>query len=236
MSQGGTAPDAEATDPGVAWRGAHAALTSRNQPARAFFTQLLPDGPYRRELQARGGEARGRPAAERITAWTQLLGEAVDDTMAAKCIAALARLGVWPPQADELRARSVLPADHYDTLQAVYHARSGEPGIGIARLRELADTTMLAALQLIQLLEEYAGSSAWCSAAPPASAPSATSRSSSSLCSPATTPTSNRPSACSGNSPSTRPPDWSPARNMSWRPWPRNSDSDLSPTLNASVH
>jgi len=156
-SQGGTALDAEATDPDVAWRGAHAALTSRNQPAREFFTQVLPDGPYRRELQALDSEARGRLAAERITAWTRLLAEAADDTMAAKCIAALARLGVWPPQADELRARSVLPADYYDTLQAVYRARSGEPDIAIARLRELADTTMLAALQLIQLLEEYAG-------------------------------------------------------------------------------
>jgi hypothetical protein len=157
VSEGGTALDAEATDLGVAWRGARAALTSRNQAAREFFTQVLPDGPYRRELRALDGEARGRPASEQIAAWTQLLEEAADDTMAATCVAALVRLGVWSPKADELRARSVLPADHYDTLRAVYRARSGEPDIGIARLRELADTAMIAALQLIQLLEEYAG-------------------------------------------------------------------------------
>ena len=35
--------------------------------------------------------------------------------------------------------------------------RSGEPGVGIARLRELADKSLLAAGELVQLLEEDAG-------------------------------------------------------------------------------
>lgn len=69
----------------------------------------------------------------------------------------LARLGVWPSQADELRGRSVLPADLYDTLKAVCRARSGEPDVGVAKLRELAERSVLAAGELVQLLEEDAG-------------------------------------------------------------------------------
>lgn len=45
VSEAGAALDAEATEPGVARRGAHAALASRNRPACEFFIQVLPDGP-----------------------------------------------------------------------------------------------------------------------------------------------------------------------------------------------
>src|SRR5260370_31315901 len=144
-SEAGSALDAEATEPGVARRGAHAALTSGNRPAYEFFMQVLPDGPYRRELQALDDYDPGRPATERIAAWTRLLDEAADDAMAARRIAVLARLGVWPAEADELRGRSVLPADLYDTLKAVCRARSGEPDVRVAKLRELAEKSVLAA-------------------------------------------------------------------------------------------
>jgi Domain of unknown function (DUF4365) len=157
VSEAGTALDAEATAPGVARRGAHAALASRSRPAYEFFMQLLPDGPYRRELQALDNDDQGRTAQEKIAAWTRLLDDPADDAMTARCVAALARLGVWPPQADELRGRSVLPASEYDALKAVCRARSGEPDVGIARLRELADKSLLAAGELVQLLEEDAG-------------------------------------------------------------------------------
>jgi len=47
--------EAEAATEGVARRGAHAALASRNREAYDIFMQLLPEGPYRRELQALDG-------------------------------------------------------------------------------------------------------------------------------------------------------------------------------------
>lgn len=156
-SEAGTALDAESTEPGVARRGAHAALTCGNQPAYDFFMQVLPDGPYRHELQALDEYDAPKPRAERIAAWTRLLDGAADDAMAARCSAVLARNGVWPRQADELRGRSVLPVDLYDTLKAVCRARSGERDVGIARLRELAERSVVAAGELVQLLEEDVG-------------------------------------------------------------------------------
>src|SRR5262249_39802641 len=47
--------------------------------------------------------------------------------------------------------------DEYDAFIAVYRAQSGEPGTGIAMLRELADKSLFAAGELGQLLEEHAG-------------------------------------------------------------------------------
>ena len=96
QSAAGTALEAEATTAGVARRGAHAALASRNRDAYDFFMQLLPDGPYRRELQALDDADHGQARDEMIAAWTRLIGDPADDAMTARCAAALARLGVWP--------------------------------------------------------------------------------------------------------------------------------------------
>ncbi len=96
QSAAGTALEAEATAAGVARRGAHAALASRNRDAYDFFMQLLPDGPYRRELQALDDADHGQARSELIAAWARLIGDPADDAMTARCAAALARLGVWP--------------------------------------------------------------------------------------------------------------------------------------------
>ena len=159
-SEAGTALDTEATTPDIARRGAHAAQAAGNESAYQAFMQLLPDGPYRRELEVQDDQRRGRPRSELIEARTRLLDDPADDAMTARCAAALARLGVWPPRADELRARSVLPVDEYETLKAVFRAESGEPDIGIARLRELSGTSLLAAGELVELLDEHAGADA----------------------------------------------------------------------------
>lgn len=156
-SETGTALEAEAATEGVARRGAHAALASRNRQAYGIFMQLLPDGPYRRELQALDDDDQQRPRAERIAAWERLISDPADDAMASRCAAALARLGTWPPQADELRARSILPEADYQALKAVCRAEAGETGLGIAKLRELSGTSALAAGELILLLERSAG-------------------------------------------------------------------------------
>jgi hypothetical protein len=156
-SLAGTALEAEAAAAGVARRGAHAALASRDRQAYKVFMQFLPDGPYRRELQVQDDEAQGRPRTELVAAWTRLISDPADDAMTARCAAALARLGTWAPQADELRARSVLPEAEYETLKAVCRAEAGQPDLGIARLRELSDTSLLAAGELVLLLERIAG-------------------------------------------------------------------------------
>jgi hypothetical protein len=46
----------------------------------------------------------------------------------------LVKLGVWPARADELDARSLLPADTYEMLKASHRARSRDAVVGIARL------------------------------------------------------------------------------------------------------
>lgn len=156
-SETGTALEGEAATEGVARRGAHAALASRNRQAYDIFMQLLPDGQYRRELQALDDDDQQRPRAERIAAWTQLISDPADDAMASRCAAALARLGTWPPQADDLRARSILPEAEYQALRAVCRAEAGEMDLGIAQLRELSGTSALAAGELVLLLERSAG-------------------------------------------------------------------------------
>jgi hypothetical protein len=50
-----------------------------------------------------------------------------------------------------------MPADTYEMLKAVYRARSGDPGLGIARLRELATSSAHAALELVAILEDEEG-------------------------------------------------------------------------------
>jgi hypothetical protein len=77
-------------------------------------------------------------------------------TCAASC--GQASLGALGRRARALaRRRSVLPVDEYDAFKAVCRGQSGEPGTGIAQLRELADKSLFAAGELVQLLEEHAG-------------------------------------------------------------------------------
>jgi hypothetical protein len=157
VSEGGMALDREASSPEIARRGAVAALATGNEAAYRFFMEGVPDGPHRRELLALEAEASGRPAAERIAGWAALLEDAADDQMAGRNIAALVKLGNWPAQADEMRARSLLPADTYEMLKAIYRTRSGDTVIGIARLRELATSSAHAAWELVENLEDVEG-------------------------------------------------------------------------------
>ena len=153
-SEGGTARDQETKSPDVAFRGGFAALEASNRTALDFFVQMLPDGPYRQELIALEGEKAGQSAAQRVAAWTAVAASAVDDHMAARAVSRLAALGVWPPQADDLRKRSILPQQTYDVLRAVYRARSGHLDLGVAALRDLSRRSLIAAAELVQVLEQ----------------------------------------------------------------------------------
>jgi len=157
VSAAGTVPDSETANREVARRGALAALACGDQGSYEFFLQWVPDGPHRRELQVLESEDQGLTREEMIGAWTGVLGDAADDEMTVRGISKLARLGVWPPQADDLRRRSVLPEDEHEVFKAVCRAQSGEPDLGITRLRELADKSLFAAGELVQLLVQHAG-------------------------------------------------------------------------------
>ena len=100
-SEGGTARDAESGSADVAFRGALAALLTGNTPACQFLMGQLPDGPQRRYVLAAETEETGQPAAQRVQAWTRALEVPGDDAIAVQTIAALARLGHWPQQAED---------------------------------------------------------------------------------------------------------------------------------------
>ena len=155
--EGGTARDAELDWPVIAFSGGLAALGTRNDPAYRFFISKLPDGPHRRELLAVECELAGQPADRQIQARLDVLHDPADEAMAGRCIAALAKLGHWPPEADQLRDRHVLPGDTYEILRAICRFRTGERDTGLARLRELSDASALAAIELVRLIEEHHG-------------------------------------------------------------------------------
>jgi len=161
-SEGGTARDAESGSADVAFRGALAALLTGNAPACQFLMGKLPDGPHRRYVLAAEIEEAGQPADQRVRAWTRVLEAPGDDALAVQATAALARLGHWPRQAEEMHDRGVLPEDAYRLLRAIWEYHAGDPVMGLARLRALADASALAAGELVSLIEQRDG---WAAAA-----------------------------------------------------------------------
>jgi len=157
-SEGGTARDAEVASADVAFRGALAALLTANVPAYQFLIGKLPDGPHRRYLVAAEAEETGQPHAQQFEAWTRVLDAPADDAMAVQSIAALARLGQWPQQAEKMHDRGVLPEDAYQLLRAIWQYHAGDPAVGLARLQALASTAALAAGELVGLIERRDGS------------------------------------------------------------------------------
>ena len=129
-SEGGTARDAESASADVAFPGALAALLTGNAPAYQFLMAQLPDGPQRRYLLAAEIEEAGQPADRRVQAWTRVLEAPGDDAIAVQAIAALARLGQWPQQAEEMHDRGVLPDDAYQMLRAIWQYHAGDPATG----------------------------------------------------------------------------------------------------------
>lgn len=156
--RGGQALPREAIAPAVARRAAVAAEARGDGAALEFFLQALPDSSYRRRLQQQAACLDpGAPAGAQAGAWLQLLEDSRDDESAVVCVAALARLGVWPARADGLLARAVLPPDAAATLRAVHLARSGHHAEGLARLRDIATRTVLAAVDLVDLVDQDLG-------------------------------------------------------------------------------
>jgi len=121
--RGGQALPREAASPAVARRAAVSAGARGDGAALEFFLQALPDSGYRRRLQQQVTALDSGAAADaQAGAWLQLLEDSRDDESAVVCVAALARLRVWPARADDLLARAVLPPDAAATLRAVHLA------------------------------------------------------------------------------------------------------------------
>ena len=140
---------------------------------------------------------------ERIAAWTRLLDEAADDAMAARCIAVLAQAGGLASAGRRAAATVSTARDLYDMLKAVCRARSGEPDVGVAQLRELAEKSLLAAGELVQLLAEHAGPDARDQRSRDGRSPGGTPRRSGSstlTCSAATAVSATPPPSLSGRS------------------------------------
>jgi hypothetical protein len=159
--RGGQALPREAASPAVARRAAVAAGACGDSAAMEFFLRALPDSNYRRRLQQQVTALDPSAAADgQAGAWLQLLEDSRDDESAVVCVAALARLGVWPTRADDLLARAVLPPDAAATLRAVHLARSGHRADGLDRLRDIATRNVLAAIDLVDLTDQDLGTAA----------------------------------------------------------------------------
>ena len=156
--RGGQALPREAASPAVARRAAVAAEARGDGAALEFFLQALPDSGYRRRLQQQAAALDPQaPAGPQAEAWLQLLEDSRDEETAVVCVAALARLGVWPARADELLARGILPPDAVAILRAVHLTRSGHRDEGLDRLRDIATRTVLAAIDLVDLIGQDLG-------------------------------------------------------------------------------
>ena len=157
---GGTAQDRESADPAVAMRAASAAQAVGDTRAYNYFLTAVPRaGAGRKILKATASPTRPASATRQAATWSALLTEALgthDDQQAVWCVASLARLGQWPPQADDVVGRA-LPPDAASTIRAVARARSGSDLGAVGELRDLAARNVIAALELILFIEETEG-------------------------------------------------------------------------------
>lgn len=155
-SRGGTASDAEASDPAVGRRGAIAALIAHRKDDYDWFLSQLPPGPERTdvEITAEMLGASGPGLAHDVARIQRLLVDASDDTLRVRCISKLVQLGVWPAAADDLLSRSIMQPKMHEAFRAIYTAASGDREAGISELRDVARRWPPAAQLLIELMSQ----------------------------------------------------------------------------------
>jgi tetratricopeptide (TPR) repeat protein len=153
QSLGGTATPDEAADPEIARRGALASLICGSHAEFEYFVALLPEGAALEELRALRADLDHPDRPTSAEEWRDVLALAAeDDQLAARCVSRLAHLGHWAPQADELRERSVLPIEVFETLRAVHQVEVGAVDVGLGALASLADRFPLAAFEFVAAL------------------------------------------------------------------------------------
>ncbi|WP_433453748.1 DUF4365 domain-containing protein [Streptomyces sp. CA-142005] len=90
----------------------------------------------------------------RITAWQAAAAGATDDDQRGNAAFALSSLGVWPvPYLDQIREQGLIPEAIYQTRWAVAEAAQGATEAAIRRLREWENTSIVAAVGLVELYE-----------------------------------------------------------------------------------
>jgi tetratricopeptide (TPR) repeat protein len=149
----GTATAAEAAHPEIAGKGALAALQLDRQGDLSRFLEIVGEHPTRFMIAALQSDLRDDRAAS-IVAWRIALEAAVDDSARSQCVSSLARLGDWPSsQGEDLHAKGVINSQYYELLDASAQAVTNTD-LAVVRLRALAENVHLAALRLVQVLDD----------------------------------------------------------------------------------
>lgn len=127
---------------------------SRLDLAAVIAARLISDGA-KLQLEAYATEADSASSREScIAAWEAALAGATNDDQRGTAAFALTSLGVWPvPYLNELHQQGVIPEAVYQARWAVAEAAQGAIPAAIRRLRVWANTSVAAALCLVDLYE-----------------------------------------------------------------------------------
>ncbi|MDX3077905.1 DUF4365 domain-containing protein [Streptomyces sp. MI02-7b] len=127
---------------------------ARTDLAAVIAAGLTGDGA---KLQLNAFETEAAPASsreDRIAAWEAAATGADDDDQRGTAAFALTGLGMWPvPYLDQARDQGVLPEAVYQTRWAVAEAAQGASAAAIRRLREWENSSVVAAMGLVDLYE-----------------------------------------------------------------------------------
>ncbi len=158
VAVGGSALDREAAEPRIAGLGASAALLIHDAKALAYFRQFLPKA-WMLEIAAQELDMHTQDPEERRRAWLQALKGADNDRLRAICVMRLSDLGAWPlPEAEDLLSRAIMPKWTYRIAVARAEAANGDVVGAVAELRRLANDHVLAAVDLIRILDRHGDS------------------------------------------------------------------------------
>lgn len=99
----------------------------------------------------------GPPAtrSDRVANWLRLLPSASDDSMRARIVSRLVTLGSWPAEIDEMSARSIIPARQVELFKVTFQANAPaeDNALGLAKMRQLARSSVMGAIALLHQLD-----------------------------------------------------------------------------------
>ncbi|CAM5280551.1 DUF4365 domain-containing protein (plasmid) [Streptomyces viridifaciens] len=156
------APDGEATPreaaaaslTALAARGAY--LAGQLDTGDALAAASAAASPlYTAQMAAFRAQASGAQAQELRRLWTTALDDAPSEDQRFIAIQYLAQAGQWPiPALEERRAAATIPPDVYAVLAAKAHTQLGDLPQAARTLRPLQHTSVLAVMELADILEQ----------------------------------------------------------------------------------
>lgn len=154
------APEGDAQDPETTYEPLQLeAVRLAYKAGRPDLADLIAIGltgnSARLHVAAYAAEAEpGSDREQRIAAWQAAAASATDDDQRGDAAFALSGLGVWPvPFLDQARERGLIPEAIYQTRWAVAEAAQGATEAAIRRLREWENSSIVAAVGLVELYE-----------------------------------------------------------------------------------